>query len=111
MIHHDPRFFELPLQFQPDRFLGVKPDTYTWVPFGGGLRRCPGAAFAHMEMDVVLRVLLRSFDLQSTDAEGETWKDRGVAFAPGDGGLAVLNRRVGREATAPAAKQHVAAVA
>ena len=101
MIHHDARFFELPLQFQPDRFLGVKPDTYTWVPFGGGLRRCPGAAFAHMEMDVVLRVFLRSFDLQSTDAEGEVWKDRGVAFAPGDGGLAVLSRRRALGASAP----------
>jgi cytochrome P450 family 138 len=93
MIHNDPRYFELPLQFQPDRFLGVKPDAYTWVPFGGGLRRCPGAAFAHMEMDVVLRVLLREFDLDTTDAPGEAWQDRGVAFAPGDGGLAVVGRR------------------
>jgi cytochrome P450 len=93
MIHHDPRFFEQPLQFQPDRFVGVKPDAYTWVPFGGGLRRCPGAAFAHMEMDVVLRVLLQEFELESTDAQGEAWRDRGVAFAPGDGGLAVLDRR------------------
>jgi cytochrome P450 len=90
MIHHDPRFFQLPLQFQPDRFVGVKADTYTWVPFGGGLRRCPGAAFAHMEMDVVLRVLLTEFELDGTDAPGEAWRDRGVAFAPGDGGLAVL---------------------
>jgi cytochrome P450 len=95
MIHHDPRFFELPLQFQPDRFVGVKADTYTWVPFGGGLRRCPGAAFAHMEMDVVLRVLLAEFDLDSTDAPGEAWRDRGVAFAPGEGGLVVLGRRRG----------------
>lgn len=95
MIHHDPRFFERPLQFQPDRFVGVKADTYTWVPFGGGLRRCPGAAFAHMEMDVVLRVLLTEFDLDSTDAPGEAWRDRGVAFAPGDGGLVVLERRRG----------------
>ncbi len=66
MIHHDKRFFERPLQFQPDRFLGIKPDTYTWVPFGGGTRRCPGAAFAHMEMDIVLRVLLERFDLVTT---------------------------------------------
>jgi cytochrome P450 family 138 len=95
MIHYDKRFFERPLQFQPDRFIGVKPDTYTWVPFGGGLRRCPGAAFAHMEMDIVLRALLREFDLQTTEAPDESWQDRGVAFAPGDGGLAVLDRRPG----------------
>ena len=92
MIHNDRRFFEYPLQFQPDRFLGVKPDTYTWVPFGGGTRRCIGAAFAHMEMDVVLRTLLREFDLVSTDAPPEKWRDRGVAFAPGDGGLAIVTR-------------------
>jgi cytochrome P450 len=93
MIHKDERFFERPLQFEPDRFVGVKPDTYTWVPFGGGTRRCPGAAFAHMEMDVVLRTLLRNFDLKTTTKPDEGWRDRGIAFAPADGGLAVVRRR------------------
>ena len=93
MIHKDERFFERPLQFEPDRFVGVKPDTYTWVPFGGGTRRCPGAAFAHMEMDIVLRTMLRHFDLKTTMKPGERWNDRGIAFAPADGGLAVVRRR------------------
>jgi cytochrome P450 len=92
LIHNDERFFERPQQFEPDRFVGVKPDTYTWVPFGGGTRRCPGAAFANMEMDIVLRTLLQQFDLQPTTAPDEGWKDRGIAYAPADGGLAKLAR-------------------
>jgi cytochrome P450 len=92
LIHNDERFFERPQQFEPDRFVDVKPDTYTWVPFGGGTRRCPGAAFANMEMDIVLKTLLRQFDLQSTTAPDEGWKDRGIAYAPADGGRALLTR-------------------
>lgn len=93
MIHRDERFFERPLQFEPDRFLGAKPDTYTWIPFGGGTRRCPGAAFAQMEMDIVLRTLLRQFELTTTSERGERWNDRGIAFAPADGGVAAVQRR------------------
>ncbi len=109
-IHNDERFFERPLQFDPDRFVGRKPDTYTWIPFGGGTRRCPGAAFAHMEMDIVIRTLLRRFELQPTSEADEAWRNRGVAFAPRRGGRSVvgrLNRPVSQagwsgEALAPA---------
>lgn len=94
LIHRDPRFFPDPERFSPDRFLERPPDTYTWVPFGGGTRRCPGAAFAHMEMDVVLRTLLREFDLGTTDRPGERLRDRGIANAPVRGGRAVV-RRIG----------------
>jgi hypothetical protein len=93
MIHEDPRFFDRPTEFDPDRFLDTKPDTYTWVPFGGGTRRCPGAAFAHMEMDIVLRTLLRRFELQSTDDRAERWRNRGIAYAPARGGRAAVLRR------------------
>jgi cytochrome P450 len=91
-IHHDPRFFADPERFSPERFLDAAPDTYTWVPFGGGTRRCPGAAFAHMEMDIVLRTLLREFDLEPTDRRGERLRDRGIANAPARGGRAVVRR-------------------
>ena len=66
----------------------------TVVPFGGGTRRCVGAAFAHMEMDVVLRTVLRHFTIQTTNAPGEKWHSRGVAFTPKKGGRVVLHRRV-----------------
>lgn len=92
LIHDDERFFERPKRFEPERFLGRKPDTYTWIPFGGGTRRCIGAAFAHMEMDIVLRTLLSRFELQSTTEPGERWHNRGVAFAPARGGLVSVRR-------------------
>jgi len=79
--------------FNPDRFRGAAPDTYSWIPFGGGVRRCVGAAFANMEMNVTLRTLLREFDFGTTDAAGERVHSRGVATAPGRGGRAVVYRR------------------
>lgn len=106
-IHSDERFFERAQQFDPDRFLTRKPDTYTWIPFGGGTRRCPGAAFAHMEMDIVLRTLLRTFELQPSSASDEAWRNRGVAFAPKQGGRVVVRRIAW---PAPAASQPVGAL-
>jgi hypothetical protein len=102
LIHGDERFFERAKQFDPDRFVGRKPDTYTWIPFGGGTRRCIGAAFAHMEMNVVLRTLLREFDLQPTTEPGERWHNRGVAFGPARGGRAVVWRVRSTGAASPA---------
>jgi cytochrome P450 len=82
--------------FNPDRFVGKPPDTYTWVPFGGGFRRCIGAAFANMEMLVTLRILLQEFELGVTYDTGEPERSRGVAIAPGRGGEAVVYRRPSR---------------
>lgn len=79
--------------FDPDRFVGNPPDTYAWIPYGGGVRRCVGAAFANMEMTVTLRMLLREFEFSTTYAPGEKLHSRGVATAPADGGLAVVHRR------------------
>lgn len=93
LMHFDPRFFDRPDVFMPDRFLERSPDTYTWIPFGGGTRRCIGAAFAQMEMNVVLRTLLREVELEPTTEPDEKWKSRGVAFAPARGGQAVIRRR------------------
>src|SRR4051795_2281481 len=95
LIHNDARWYDEPQRFDPDRFLGRKPDTYKWIPFGGGMRRCIGAAFAHMEMDIVLRTLLSHFELAAASDRGEGWRFRGVAFAPRRGGLAVVRRRPG----------------
>ena len=93
LIHEDDSVFPNAATFDPDRFVGVNPDTYSWVPFGGGTRRCIGAAFATMEMDVVLRTLLREFEIAPTEEPGESWHSRGVAWAPGDGGVVVVRRR------------------
>ncbi|MGW3995505.1 cytochrome P450 [Amycolatopsis sp. NPDC004772] len=93
LIHDDDAVFPHAATFDPHRFEGTRPDLYQWIPFGGGTRRCLGAAFATMEMTVVLRTLLRDFTLVPTTEPGERWHSRGVAYAPAKGGRAVVRRR------------------
>lgn len=92
-LHENPEMFPDPERFDPGRFLDTRPNTFAWVPFGGGTRRCIGAAFANMEMDVVLRTVLRNFTIATTTAPGEKWHSRGVAFTPKKGGRVVVYRR------------------
>jgi cytochrome P450 len=92
-VHADDRFHPEASRFDSERYVDNKPPTYAWIPFGGGMRRCIGAAFAQFEMDVVIRTMLRHFELQPTDAPAERWSFRGVAYAPAKGGMAVVRRR------------------
>lgn len=92
-LHDNPELFPDPGRFDPQRFIGTKPSALSWVPFGGGTRRCVGAAFANMEMDVVLRTVLRRLVIETNDAPGERWHCRGVAFTPTDGGRITVRRR------------------
>lgn len=91
-MHANAEAFPDPDRFDPDRFIGSKPSSFAWIPFGGGSRRCVGAVFANTEMDVVLRTVLRHFVIQTTTAPGEKWHSRGVAFTPKDGGRIVVHR-------------------
>jgi len=91
-IHADPELFPEPERLDPERFLNTRTPT-SWVPFGGGTRRCVGAAFAHVEMDVVLRTILREFMIETDNAPDEKVHFRGVAFTPKDGGRVVMRRR------------------
>ena len=110
MAHNSEQNYANPKVFNPDRFLGGSPDTHTWIPFGGGIRRCIGAAFANMEMNVTLRTLLREFEFQTTYAAGERTHSRGVATAPGRGGRAVVYRRkVGSKSTTLSGSERVSA--
>lgn len=84
--------------FDPDRFVGNPPDTSLWIPYGGGVNRCIGAAFANMEMLVTLRTILSRFTLVATTAKGERNHSRGVTTAAGRGGRAVVYRRAGARA-------------
>jgi cytochrome P450 len=93
LVHESEVSYPQPTSFNPDRFLGTNPDPRTWVPFGGGIRRCTGAAFASMEMDVVLRTMLRELHFAPTDAPDERRALRGVVVAPGRGGRTVVYRR------------------
>jgi cytochrome P450 len=93
LAHESEASFADATSFNPDRFLGASPDTHAWIPFGGGIRRCIGAAFANMEMNVTLRTLLREFEFTTTYSPGERRHSRGVATAPARGGRAVVYRR------------------
>jgi cytochrome P450 len=93
LVHGDERVFQNARAFDPSRFLDAKPGLYQWIPFGGGVRRCLGAAFANMEMNVVLRTILRDFSVVPTSERGERWHWRGVASAPARGGLTAVRRR------------------
>ncbi|WP_241474245.1 cytochrome P450 [Mycolicibacterium neoaurum] len=86
------REFDNANRFDPQRFVGNRPPL-AWVPYGGGTRRCVGAVFANVEMDVVLRTVLRHFTLATTTAPGEKVHSRGVAFTPKRGGRVVLHAR------------------
>jgi cytochrome P450 len=102
LAHTAERNFPNANVFDPDRFVGNLPDASLWVPYGGGVNRCVGAAFANMEMLVTLRTMLRHFEFTATHAAGESNRSRGVANAPGRGGRAVVHRRTSR--TTPAAR-------
>ncbi|MCV7079365.1 cytochrome P450 [Mycobacterium szulgai] len=92
-MHRNPEIFPDPDRFDPRRFIESKPSPLAWIPFGGGTRRCVGAAFANMEMDVVLRTVLREFTIDTTTAPGERSHNRGVAFIPKNGGRITVHRR------------------
>ncbi|ART67506.1 cytochrome P450 [Mycobacterium dioxanotrophicus] len=91
-IQERPDEFPDPDRFDPQRFVGSRPGL-GWIPFGGGTRRCVGAAFANVEMDVVLRTVLRHFVIETTTAPGEKVHSRGVAYTPKSGGRVVVHRR------------------
>lgn len=92
-MHHRTQEFPDPDRFDPHRFLGQRPPTFAHIPFGGGTRRCVGAAFANVEMDIVLRTVLRHFVIETTDAPAEKTHSRGVAYTPKSGGRVVVHRR------------------
>jgi cytochrome P450 len=109
LAHASEQNFPDAAAFNPDRFVGNPPDNYAWIPYGGGVRRCIGAAFANMEMDVTLRTLLREFEFGTTYAPGERLHSRGVATAPARGGRGVVYRRATKSAETTCQTQRVSA--
>ena len=81
-LHDRADDFPAPERFDPQRYIGTRPPTFAFVPFGGGTRRCVGAVFANVEMDVVLRTVLRHFVIDTTTAPDEKAHSRGCRLHP-----------------------------
>jgi cytochrome P450 len=93
LVHTRPDLYPQPYEFRPERFLGEGPDTFGWIPFGGGTRRCIGAAFAELEMRVVLATILRRTTLRPAFDRPERIVRRNVTLSPRGGTPAVLVER------------------
>jgi cytochrome P450 family 135 len=105
LMHRRPDIYPNPRAFLPERFLGKGAGTYTWIPFGGGSRRCLAASFATMEMKRVVRTVLDEVELRPQDTVSERVTRSSIAFAPGGRALAVVSgRRTGVIASAGATR-------
>ena len=91
-MHYRADLFPRPDEFRPERFLEEKADNYAWIPFGGGVRRCIGAAFAEYEMRVVLREFVTRAELSAPDPRPERVKVRNITLAPAKGARVRLDR-------------------
>jgi cytochrome P450 len=94
-VHLRPDVYPDPHAFRPERFLEGQPEPYTWIPFGGGMRRCIGASFAQQEIKVVLRTLLSGARLRPASARPEVPRTRHVTIVPSRGARVVLEERLG----------------
>jgi cytochrome P450 family 135 len=92
LVQYDPDLYPPdPQAFRPERFLEGAPESYTWIPFGGGVRRCLGAAFAQLEMQVVISEILRRARLRAPRARAERARFRGITLLPSRGGEAIVD--------------------
>jgi cytochrome P450 len=106
VLHARPDLYESPAEFRPERFLEGNPESYAWIPFGGGVRRCIGASFAQVEMRTVLREVLRRVRLCAPSQRPERGVIRHVTVVPGRGARAVVEERLAVEQAPELAGAH-----
>jgi cytochrome P450 len=94
LVHHREDLYPQPFAFKPERWIGRKPGTYEWIPFGGGIRRCLGASLAMAEQRVVLEAMVRRLDLEADDPEPEHAVHRNVTMIPSRGARVVIRQRL-----------------
>jgi cytochrome P450 len=95
VIHQDPEVYPDPQAFSPARVLdGKDPGGYSWLPFGGGVRRCPGASLALLEMRVIIRTIVQNVELAPDRPEAERPMVRGISTVPSRGARVIVRRRL-----------------
>jgi len=106
LTNRNPQVYEQPREFRPERFLEAAPETFSWIPFGGGIRRCIGASFALLEMKLMLRTMLgelapraprgwnaRLTHRDASSPQGERIRRRAITLVPARGASVVWERR------------------
>ena len=97
LTNRNPRVYQRPREFSPERFLTSAPETFSWIPFGGGIRRCIGASFALLEMKLMLRTMLSELEPRLPPGgrrrEGEWTRRRAITLVPAAGARVVWSRR------------------
>ncbi len=99
LTNRNPRAYEHAREFSPERFLQSAPETFSWIPFGGGIRRCIGASFAQLEMKLMLKTMLA--ELEPSRPSGPLWRAgewtrrRAITLVPAAGARVVWKRRAG----------------
>jgi cytochrome P450 len=91
-LHFRADLYPEPDEFRPERFLDGAPESFAWLPFGGGVRRCIGASFAQFEMRVVIRAILERAELRAAESAPERPRIRNITSAPAKGCRVVLER-------------------
>jgi cytochrome P450 len=99
LTNRNPRVYESPEEFRPERFLDSGPETFSWIPFGGGIRRCIGASFALLEMKLILRTVLSELEPSVPARGGRLWRRgewnrrRAITLVPAAGARVVWHKR------------------
>lgn len=93
LLHHREDLYPRPFDFLPERWLGRKPGTYDWIPFGGGIRRCLGVTLAMAELRIVMEIMTRRLDLEADDLEPERVKHRNITMLPSRDARVIVRAR------------------
>jgi cytochrome P450 len=101
VVHHRDDLYPQPEEFRPERFLDGKAESYSWLPFGGGIRRCIGAALAQAEMAEVIRTVVTRVDLQPTRPKPDPIVMRGVTLVPRHGTSVTVKQLTTPRTTGP----------